>query len=85
MLIATRNAWRYGQRMMRIPFSHADEISLRLSDAADDERVRHLATSDGTERLDGLIRDMEYSQREIIASLRRKLARRAMGNLSRAW
>jgi hypothetical protein len=67
--------------MMRIPFSHADEISLRLSDTADDDRVRRLATSDAAARVDSLIKDMEYSQREIIAALRRKIARRAMGPL----
>jgi hypothetical protein len=63
--------------MHRIPFDHADEILLRLSDAADDERVRRLATSDATSHLDGFIRDVASTQQQIVAALRRKMARRA--------
>ena len=62
--------------MNRIPFDHADEILLRLSDAADDERVRRLATSDATSHLDGFIRDVASTQQQIVAALRRKMARR---------
>lgn len=68
--------------MTRFPFDHADEILLRLSDAADDERVRKLATSDPGARLDGFIRDLESTQRDIVALLRRKISRRSPGAAS---
>jgi hypothetical protein len=68
--------------MNRFPFNHADEILLRLSDAADDERVRRLATSDPGTRLDGFIRDLEATQRDIVALLRRKISRRSPGAAS---
>ena len=65
--------------MIRIPFDHADEILLRLSDAADDERVRRLASSRAASNLDGFISDIEATQRDIVALLRRKVARRSPG------
>lgn len=68
--------------MNRFPFDHADEILLRLSDAADDERVRKLASSTPDARLDGFIRDLEATQRDIVALLRRKISRRSPGMAS---
>jgi hypothetical protein len=68
--------------MTRFTFNHADEILLRLSDSADDERVRSLATSDPGARLDGFIRDLEATQRDIVALLRQKIARRSPGAAS---
>lgn len=65
--------------MNRFPFDHADEILLRLSDAADDERVRRLTTSDPDALIDGFVRDFEATQRNIVALLRRKIARRSPG------
>lgn len=67
--------------MNRFPFHHADEISLRLSDQADIDRVHMLASrhesDDVASRLDGFLSDMGDRQRQIMAILQRKIQRRS--------
>ena len=65
--------------MTRFPFDHIDEIRLRLSDAADDKRMRRLATTDGNgvSILDGLIKRMESAEGRISTTLRKQSERRS--------
>lgn len=68
----------YRTRMNRTAFSHADEIQLRLSEAADNGRVRRFMSGDAASRLDGLICDLQASQRDLATLLRRKSSPRSL-------
>jgi predicted membrane chloride channel (bestrophin family) len=53
--------------MLRFPFSHADEIHLRLSDARDEEREWLPAS-----RIDRLVEQVADSQRRLVDILGRR-------------
>jgi len=74
--------------MNRITFHTFDEILMRLSDAADLERVRRLTTNSEMNALrgtgiDSAIRGVEDTGRQIVSILRGRLRRRSF--MPTAW